>query len=110
MGGRGGGGGGRGKAAGGGGAGGLLTVEQSIERVYNRLADRPGGWVSIADIRDELSHRIPRADLDAALRRIEQHPNANIVPESNQKALSDRERAGSIRIGGQDKHFISFFK
>jgi hypothetical protein len=38
---------------------------------------------------------------------LEREPDVNIVPESNQKALTDAERTAAVRIGGQDKHFLA---
>ncbi len=67
---------------------------------------REGGYVSIADLRDELSD-IPRAEQDAALKRIAIHdPGANAVPESAQGSLTDRQRAGALHYGDQDKHWL----
>ena len=114
MGGRGAGGGGKGGKAGGGAAGAaaedvkpVASAESQIEDVYNRLAGKPGDWVGIADIRDALPG-LSRSEFDNAIRRIEnQYHNANVVPESNQKALTERERRGAVTIGDQPKHFIS---
>jgi hypothetical protein len=33
--------------------------------------------------------------------------DVNIVPESNQKALTNREREGAVVIGDQKKHMIA---
>jgi hypothetical protein len=33
--------------------------------------------------------------------------DVNLVPESNQKILSDLDRRSAVRIGGQDKHLLS---
>jgi phage portal protein BeeE len=67
---------------------------------------REGGYVSIADLRDELAD-IPRAEQDAALKRIAIHdPGSNAVPESAQASLTARQRAGALRYGDQDKHWL----
>jgi hypothetical protein len=77
-----------------------------IRLAYQNLATREGAWVSLADLRSQLDG-VSRAEVDAALRQLELEPDINIVPESNQKALSDAERSAGIRIGGQDKHFLA---
>lgn len=77
-----------------------------IRSAYQNLAARHGDWVSLADLRSRLDGA-SRADIDAALQRLEREPDVNVVPESNQKALSDAERKAAVRIGGQDKHFLA---
>lgn len=68
---------------------------------------RQGGYVSIADLRDEVGSDIPRAELDEALKRIAIHdPGANAVPESAQGSLTAHQRAGAIHFGDQDKHWL----
>ena len=77
-----------------------------IREVYVANASAPGAWVSIADIRRKLDDVAP-ATLDAALRRLEQAADVNIVPESNQKALSEADRQAAVTIGDQPKHFLA---
>jgi hypothetical protein len=76
-----------------------------IRAAYDELASRPGAWVSIADLRDRLD--ASRQEMDIALRQLEQERDVNIVPESNQKALTDRMREGAVVIGDQKKHMIA---
>ena len=75
-----------------------------MRAAYARLRE-PGEWASIADLRDQTPH-LTRDQQDLALRRIEQMDDANVVPESNQKALSERERAAAVVIGDQPKHLV----
>jgi hypothetical protein len=77
-----------------------------IREAYRALAGSPGGWVSIADIRRKLSDAGPD-ELDAALRLLERAPDVNIVPQSNQKALSAEDDRAAVTIGGQRKHFLA---
>ena len=77
-----------------------------IREVYAANASALGEWVSIADIRRKLADVDPAA-LDAALRRLEQAADVNIVPDSNQKALSDADRQAAVTIGDQPKHFLA---
>jgi hypothetical protein len=77
-----------------------------IRVVYKARAQVPGDWVSIADIRDELGS-VGRGQLDAALKQLEQEPDVNIVPQANEKALSERTRQAAVIIGRQPKHFIA---
>lgn len=75
-----------------------------MRAAYARIA-QPGQWTSLADLRDATPH-LTRAEQDMAFKRIEQMDDANVVPESNQKALSERERAGAVVIGDQPKHML----
>jgi hypothetical protein len=77
-----------------------------IRETYASIAGASRAWVGIRDIRHKLAD-VPRSDLDAALRRLEQAADVNIVPESNQKALSDDERAAAVIIGDQPKHLLA---
>lgn len=77
-----------------------------IRETYAAIASPPRAWVSIGDIRRKLDD-VPRSDLDAALRRLEQAADVNIVPESNQKTLSEDERAAAVIIGDQPKHLLA---
>ena len=47
---------------------------------------------------------VPRVEVDAALRRMNRMPDVNLVPESNQKTLTPRDREAAVTIGDQDKH------
>ena len=82
-----------------------VALTDRIRSAYNLLADRPGQWVSLVDIRLWLQD-VPRADLDAALRELACTGQASLAPESNQKALTPEQRAAAVRLGGQDKHLI----
>lgn len=67
---------------------------------------RPDGWVSITDLRRELSN-MPRADVDEALVRLaRQDPNVSVVPETKQLSLTPADREAALRMGNQDKHWL----
>lgn len=87
-----------------------VQVENRIREAYRVAAKKvggPGNWVGIADIRDELGEDLNRHEVDDALRRLEQQDGVNIVPQSNQKALTQADHDSAVSIGGQDKHFIT---
>jgi hypothetical protein len=77
-----------------------------IREAYGQIATGPGAWVGIADIRRKLADASP-TDLDAALRELERASDVNIVPQSNQKALTDDDRRSAVTIGGQRKHYLA---
>lgn len=77
-----------------------------IRQRYAELAPGRGDWVGLAALRDALAN-VDRADLDDALRLLEQEPDVSIVPESNQKVLTAADRDAALVIGGEPKHAIA---
>jgi len=77
-----------------------------IEDGYRSLAPGSGEFVSLRELRLQLPGR-PRPDVDAALTTMFTTQRINLIPQSNQRALSDADRAAALRIGGEYKHLIS---
>lgn len=77
-----------------------------VLHVYARLAERPGDWVGLTRVRAALPD-IARADLDRALQELYRDPRVSLVPEENQKALTDDDRASAVRIGNKENHVIA---
>ncbi|HEY5396126.1 MAG TPA: hypothetical protein VIL16_12090 [Trebonia sp.] len=77
-----------------------------IEAGYRSLAPGSGEFVSLRELRLQLPGR-PRPDVDAALTTMFTTQRINLIPQSNQRALSDADRAAALRIGGEYKHLIS---
>jgi hypothetical protein len=83
-----------------------VELTDRIREAYVAIASAPRAWVSVADIRRKLGD-VGQVKLDAALRRLEQAADVNIVPESNQKTLSEEDRRAAVIIGDQPKHFLA---
>jgi hypothetical protein len=81
-------------------------LQTRIRQAYGSLAQYPGAWVRLTALRPMLGNA-PTADVNDALRRLEQAPDVNIVPESNQKTLTAEDQAAAVRIGDQDKHLLA---
>ena len=77
-----------------------------IEAGYRSLAATPGQFVSLRELRLRLPAR-PRPDVDKALAALFTAQRINLIPQSNQRALSDEDREAALRIGGEYKHLIS---
>jgi hypothetical protein len=77
-----------------------------ITQAYHGLADEPGAFVKIRELRAQLSG-ISRADLDSALERMYRAQQVNLVPQANQQALTDADRQSALRVGGESKHMLS---
>ncbi|MCM4080479.1 hypothetical protein [Paractinoplanes hotanensis] len=77
-----------------------------ITSAYSALADEPGAWVSLRRLRPFFAD-VARDDLDEALRDLSRSDGVNIVPESNQKALTPADREAALRLGGQENHLLA---
>lgn len=77
-----------------------------IETGYRSLAATAGEFVSLRELRLRLADRA-RPDVDAALATMFTAQRINLIPQSNQQALSDADREAALRIGGEYKHLIS---
>jgi hypothetical protein len=86
----------------------LTNVEMGtrIRKAYGEIAPRAGAWVMLTQLRAALGHA-DREQVDAALIQLNREPDVHIVPESNQKVLTQDERAAAVSIGNQDRHLIS---
>ncbi|WP_432925077.1 hypothetical protein ACQPZZ_31545 [Microbispora sp. CA-135349] len=80
-------------------------VETRIRKAYAQLAGKPNAWVSLTHLRPLLADA-PRDEVDATLRRMIGLPDVRLVPESNQKMLTDEDRSAAVVIGDQAKHLI----
>ncbi|MBB2746265.1 UNVERIFIED_ORG: hypothetical protein FHR35_006133 [Microbispora rosea subsp. rosea] len=80
-------------------------IETMIRKAYAQLADKPNAWVSLTRLRPLLGDA-PRDEVDAAFRRMIGLPDVRLVPESNQKMLTDEDRSAAVVIGDQAKHLI----
>ncbi|TRW86143.1 hypothetical protein FK535_06585 [Mycolicibacterium sp. 018/SC-01/001] len=81
------------------------TVEDRIRAAYAKLAPRPGGWVPLRRLRAEVE--APRDAVDAALTALHRTPGVSVIPEENQKQLTDDDRAAAVLIGDRPKHLIA---
>lgn len=90
-------------------------AERHVRQAYAKLRAEEGRpdwaeWVSITRLRQELSARgMSREEQDRTLHEMAIAEGVSIVPESNQKALTEADRAAAIVIGNQNKHLISIF-
>jgi hypothetical protein len=81
-----------------------LTVR--VESVYRTLAPGRGEFIKLREMRERLTD-IPRPALDAALAAMFTARRVNLIPQSNQQALTAADRDSALRIGGEHKHLIS---
>jgi hypothetical protein len=81
-------------------------TEDRLRAAYTRLAARPGGWVSLVRLRDEVPD-VGRDAVDAALINLYRQPGVSLIPEENQKVLTPADRTAAVTIGDQHKHLIA---
>lgn len=81
-------------------------VDNRVRAAYAHLAAKPGDWVGLADLRNELGEDVNRHEVDASLKRFLLADGSNVVPESNQKTLTQADRDAAVSIGDQAKHAI----
>ena len=81
-------------------------VEDRIRSAYRQLARRPGSWVGLVKVRSALPD-VSRDEVDTALLRLYQAPGVSLIPEENQKTLTDADRTAAVRIGNKDNHLIA---
>jgi hypothetical protein len=81
-------------------------VATRVEDGYRALAPADGAFVKLRELRVRLAD-IARPDLDAVLGALFASQRINLIPQSNQQALTDADRESALRIGGESKHLIS---
>lgn len=86
------------------GTAGDLTV--AIRDAYGKLAREPQEWVLLTGLRPLLGDT-PREEVDEALRLMERQPGVHLVPQADQKTLTDEDRVAAVTIGGVAKHLLA---
>jgi hypothetical protein len=80
-------------------------VEAVIRGAYRELAGATGGWVGLAELREKLLG-VSREAVDAELERMASTPGVHVQAESNQKTLTEADRAAAVRFGGDERHLL----
>src|SRR5690606_34988016 len=78
-------------------------ITTAYQTIVARTGRRPGDWITLTDLRIELDESFPRYEIDEALREMYRTQQANLVPESNQKILTEWDRWSAVEIGEQMK-------
>jgi hypothetical protein len=83
-----------------------VDVTARVEDAYRALAPADGAFVKLRELRARLAD-IARPDLDTMLTALFATARINLIPQSNQQALTDADRESALRVGGESKHLIS---
>jgi hypothetical protein len=78
----------------------------TIREAYWLLAREPQDWVLLTRLRPLLGDA-PADEVDEALRRMELLPDVHLVPEADQKTLTDDDRKAAVLVNGVSKHLLA---
>ncbi|SDE06996.1 hypothetical protein [Glycomyces harbinensis] len=81
------------------------SAADQILLTYRELAGDPADWVKLRTLRDRLDET-DRATVDKALTDLHADRTIQLIPESNQKTLTDADRDAAIWLGGEYRHLI----
>lgn len=83
----------------------VSSAESAVRTAYDRLqAQSPEGWVSLTRLRQEPGVRdLPRDVVDSTLRAMNRQKGITLVPQSNQKVLTQADLAAMVDIGNETK-------
>jgi hypothetical protein len=81
-------------------------VTARVAAAYGALTAGPGEFVKLRELRERLTD-IPRPALDGVLAAMFTARRVNLVPQSNQQALTTADRESALYIGGEHKHLLS---
>ncbi|QII00573.1 hypothetical protein BH92_12400 [Rhodococcoides fascians A21d2] len=83
-----------------------VDVAQCVRDAYRSLTSEPGAYVRLSRLRPALAG-IPRADVDAAISALQREPGIHLMPEENQKTLTDEDRDSAVVVGNQHNHLLA---
>lgn len=81
-------------------------LEARVRTAYDSIAPHAGAWVQHTDVRRKVGD-VPAEALDEVFRLLSLAEDVEMMPESNQKTLTEEDRRNAVRVGGQDTHLIA---
>jgi hypothetical protein len=81
------------------------TLGERIVGAFHDLAGDDPDWVPLLSLRERLAEE-DRAEVDKALTELHAAREIELIPESNQKTLTDADREAAIWLGGEYRHLI----
>ena len=82
------------------------SLRDRIRQGYRNLASRPGDWVELRDLRQQLGDW-PRREVDLEIVRMFREKDVNLTLHEDLRRLTAADRDAAIRIGVDDMHLIS---
>lgn len=77
-----------------------------VMAAYTAITPGPGEFVKLRELREHLAD-IPGPALDGTLASMFTARRVNLIPQSDQQALTTADRQAALRLGGEHKHLIS---
>lgn len=81
-------------------------LSNRVTTAYQALALQPGEFIKLSKLREHLAD-IPRSALDGTLAAMFTARRVNLVPQSNQQALTPADHEAALHLGGEHKHLVS---
>jgi len=82
-------------------------IAKQIKASY-RKSHEAGEWMSVVDFAEQVDYT-PTQIAEALIHLARTDDRFNLVPESNQKILTDMDHAYAVHFGGQEKHLYCWF-
>lgn len=83
------------------------SPEERIRAAFRQVAERPGRFVKLADVRALIGDDIPPEVMSQTLIAMQRTGGTVLAPDSARWALTQADHDNAIRIGGEDKHLIA---
>jgi hypothetical protein len=83
----------------------MSGMKNRVLDTYEREASKTNGWVKLSALRDALGVD-SRADVDKALIDLANSRRIVLLPEENQKTLTQADRVAALRYGGEAQHLM----
>lgn len=87
-----------------------IPDEQIRDGILDTLAEDRDQMIPLRVLRAEWEGYgdVTRDRLDAVLKDLVSGHTVKIIPEANQKTLTDEDRAAALWLGGEYRHLITF--
>jgi hypothetical protein len=81
------------------------SLPERILAVYDELVSRPGGTITLVDLRAHLESVTP-GDLNRTLVEMDRRREIQLEPDPDRAALTPQARKSAVTLGGQDMHLM----
>lgn len=82
-------------------------IAERIINTYRELATYDAEWIRLADLRPLLGE-MPHDDVSRVMVDMQaRKPRVILVPDADQRAVTDADRAAGIPVGSEVKHLIA---
>lgn len=81
-------------------------VSEQIKEAYLNEVDEPEAWLTLRRLRELLTGP-DREAVDRTLAELHAAREIRLIPEANQKILTDADRSAALWLGGEYRHLIA---